>query len=366
MARKDLHDRPFDEGTKAKLEIFEDYAQAWIPTFVMRGVSPILIADFFAGTGYDKNQVAGSPIRILEKLSEQAANMRSKGVKVILCLNEFSKRKFELLKLACDEFLSKHPELTDLVDLRFYNEDFEVLFPKLLPEINTFPSLVYLDQNGIRYLSSKYFLELEKVKQCDFLYFVSASYIWRFGNTDEFKIHLAIDMDEAKKNPYRLIHRNLLDQLMASLPKSTKLRLYPFSIRKGSNIYGIIFGATHPLAVDKFIEIAWKRDATSGEANFDINEDAKKDQLGLFEPPKLKKIEVFQQRLEELILDRQLTNNVETYDYAIAAGHPGRHAAEVLRRLKKEKKVSYNSPSPLINYQAVYKDKRKVDYEVML
>ncbi len=65
MSIKNLHDKPFDESTIAKLEIFEDYAQAWIPTFVMQGIPTICIFDFFAGTGYDKNEIAGSPIRIL-------------------------------------------------------------------------------------------------------------------------------------------------------------------------------------------------------------------------------------------------------------------------------------------------------------
>jgi len=365
MGRKNLHDQPFDEGTIAKLEIFEDYAQAWIPTFVMQGTPRILIADFFAGTGYDKNRVAGSPIRILQKLLEQKENIRTKGTKVIACFNEFDQKKFALLKSACEEFLEEHPELETFLGLRLYNEDFEILFPKLLPEINGLPSLVYLDQNGIKYLSAKYFLELEKPKQCDFLYFVSASYFWRFGNTEEFKIHLALNLDEAKKDPYRFIHRNVLEQLKANLPPSTRLRLYPFSIRKGANIYGIIFGAKHPLAVDKFIEIAWRRDETSGEANFDINEEAKKNQLGLFEPPTLTKVEAFKQRLEELILTRRLTNNFDTYEFTIAEGHPGRHAAEVLRRLKKEGKVDYDSTSPLINYKSVHREPRRLTYKVI-
>lgn len=54
MASKNLHNEPFDESTIAKLEIFEDYAQAWIPTFVMQAKPVICIFDFFAGTGYDK------------------------------------------------------------------------------------------------------------------------------------------------------------------------------------------------------------------------------------------------------------------------------------------------------------------------
>ena len=36
MATIDLHSKPFDESTITKLEIFEDYAKAWIPTFVMQ------------------------------------------------------------------------------------------------------------------------------------------------------------------------------------------------------------------------------------------------------------------------------------------------------------------------------------------
>ncbi len=43
---KDLHEEPFDDTTIAKLEIFEDYAKAWIPTFVMYGEPVICIFDF--------------------------------------------------------------------------------------------------------------------------------------------------------------------------------------------------------------------------------------------------------------------------------------------------------------------------------
>ena len=51
MPYKDLHSEPFDETTITKLEIFEDYAEAWIPTFVMqRSVDEIHVFDFFEVT----------------------------------------------------------------------------------------------------------------------------------------------------------------------------------------------------------------------------------------------------------------------------------------------------------------------------
>lgn len=92
MSIKNLHDKPFDESTIAKLEIFEDYAQAWIPTFVMQGVSTICIFDFFAGTGYDKNGIAGSPIRILQKIKEQVIPIFQRKVRIRVYLNEFDKK----------------------------------------------------------------------------------------------------------------------------------------------------------------------------------------------------------------------------------------------------------------------------------
>ena len=75
MPGRSLFDKPFDESTLAKLAIFEAYTQSWLPVWVMYGATPIHIFDLFAGAGYDKTGIAGSPIRILEKIKEQMANV---------------------------------------------------------------------------------------------------------------------------------------------------------------------------------------------------------------------------------------------------------------------------------------------------
>jgi hypothetical protein len=69
----------------------------------MQGIPTICIFDFFAGTGYDKNGVAGSPIRILEKIKEQIGYIFQKNVKIKLYLNEFeltkkSRKNFNFFK----------------------------------------------------------------------------------------------------------------------------------------------------------------------------------------------------------------------------------------------------------------------------
>ncbi|MBS1738341.1 MAG: three-Cys-motif partner protein TcmP [Bacteroidetes bacterium] len=363
MAYKDLHENPFDETTVAKLEIFEDYAKAWIPTFVMTGVNTISVFDFFAGTGYDKNGIEGSPIRILHKIKEQIGNIFQKKVDVNIHFNEWhpqkgNQYKFEVLKKACEDFLIANPDVKRAINLNLYNEDFETLFPKLLPEIKQNPSLVYLDQNGIKFLSEKYFLEFENTRQTDFLYFLSASYFWRFGETEEFKIHLDIDMLTAKKDPYKFIHRNIIEQLRKKLPNKTDLKLYPFSLKKGANIHGIIFGATHPRAVDKFLSIAWKRNEINGQANFDIDSDKAKAQMSIFEEKRLTKVEQFRNNVRDKVLNGEIRNNFELLDYTYQEGHIGSHAAECLKEMKKNKEIDFEGTSPLVTYENVYKLKK--------
>jgi len=64
----DFHEKPFDEGTITKLQIFELYAREWIPVFLASSRPPrseIHVFDFFAGPGVDGNGEPGSPLRVL-------------------------------------------------------------------------------------------------------------------------------------------------------------------------------------------------------------------------------------------------------------------------------------------------------------
>ena len=113
MAIIDLHSKPFDEQTLTKLELFEDYAKEWIPTFVMSSHSEICVFDFFAGPGYDINQVAGSPIRLLRQVESQIGHVFAKRVKVNLFFNEYDKSKFKLLELSCGNFIDASENLQE-------------------------------------------------------------------------------------------------------------------------------------------------------------------------------------------------------------------------------------------------------------
>jgi hypothetical protein len=364
-----LHRHPFDEGTITKLEIFEAYTKEWLPVFVMGPLRHICIFDLFAGTGRDQKGVAGSPIRILQQINGMLDNIIRRDKRIYLWLNEYDKDKYSLLCDCCKQYIEENNQLKmavekEIVKIKYTDLDFSVLFPQVITIIRRFPSLVFLDQNGIKFLSDQYFNELVTTSTVDFLYFVSSSYFFRFGERPEFIMNVQIDMQRAKDNPYKFIHRSLLEQFREKIPVDSNMKLYPFSIKKGTNIYGIIFGASHPLAVDKFLNVAWKKNAINGEANFDIDEDLSKSQLLLFEEKKPTKKESFTALLREKILKRVLRNNEEVYLFTLDQGHIPTHAAEVLKKLKKEGLINYDAPSPLVTYEQIFNNHRIIEYKI--
>ena len=366
MSGKNIHKKPFDEGTITKLEIFQKYAREWLPTFVMSKTARVQIFDFFAGTGYDVNGVPGSPIRILEEIKGQLNQIIENGTSVQVYFNEYKKKKYEMLKEACYTYLEANKDLRKHVSIVYYNKDFEELYEMLETKIGEVPSLVYLDQNGIKFIADRYFMSLLGKKQTDFFYYLSSSFFIRFGGTPEFKkIVPEATIEEIKEKPYKYIHNEILNYLKSKLPKDSEVRLYPFTIKKQAGVYGIIFGATHILAADKFLRLAWKINEVNGAANFDIDDDWAKDQLELWGPQPIKKVDAFKRELRKKILAGEIRNNRDAFEYTIEKGHIGSHAKEEIALMKKEKLITYDATSPKVTYEATIKNDEIVEYKLV-
>lgn len=368
MPGKNIHKEPFDEGTITKLEIFQRYAREWLPVFVMSKSKRVNIFDFFAGTGYDVKGVPGSPIRILEEIKDQIDNIKKNGTVIHIYLNEYVKKKQALMIEAVKQYLDDNPVLKLPQNIRIhpYNEDFGVLYEQLEPRIGEVPSLVYLDQNGIKFIADKYLNSLVRKPQTDFFYYLSSSFFVRFGDTPEFKaIVPQATMEEIREKPYKYIHNEILNYLKSKLPPGSEVKLYPFTIKKNAGVYGIIFGATHTLAADKFLRVAWKINEVNGAANFDIDDDGKKDQLELWGPQPIKKVDAFKRDLREKILAGKITNNREAFGYTIERGHLGTHAKEEIAEMKRKKLITYDGAAPKVNYDAVYKNNEIVEYKIV-
>ncbi len=355
--------KKFDESTKVKLLIFQKYVEDWLPVFLKSGYKDLYIFDFFAGPGYDLQHTPGSPILTLMEIEKHLKNIADANI--TLFLNENKKQYFKQLKENCNSYLKKYPALKTIVHLKYSDLDFQEVFGKLENKIGKKPSLVFLDQFGVKY--GTYVKKFEQFEHTDFLLFISSSSLKRFANTKEFKNALSLsdeEIRELKNAPYKLIHEFVVSFLRKRLNKNTMLKLYPFSIKKGRNIYGLIFGTKHVLAADKFLRIAWKINPKNGSANYDIYDDKGKQRLHLFsELDRKTTIQSFQEDFKKKVLEGTIKTNEDGYYYAIEKGHIPKHADEVLRKLKKDGIITYKGKSPLINYNNVVKQRRIIEYE---
>jgi hypothetical protein len=164
-----------------------------------------------------------------------------------------------------------------------------------------------------------------------------------------------MDIPKLRESEYKYIHRDILEYYKGILPDISNTKLYSFSLKKGSNIYGIIFGSKHPSGVDKFLKIAWKKNKLNGEANFDIYKDRFKhsNQLVLFPwMQNLTKIEKFGKELGEFLLEEDRTNK-EVCDFTLEHGHIPIHARIVVKKMKIENKIIYNGGC-CISYDKCY------------
>jgi hypothetical protein len=68
--------------------------------------------------------------------------------------------------------------------------------------------------------------------------------------------------------------------------------------------------------------------------------------------------------LKEKILNGNLKNNSEAYFFTINAGHIHSHADQIIREMKTQKLIDYESTSPLVNYEQIIKKKRVLEFKV--
>lgn len=110
------------------------------------------------------------------KSKSQAGNIFQTKTRIHLVLNELDACKYATLKSHCEAYVADNPILQRLpLDIECYNEDVASLFLKKINQMRKNPALVYLGQNGVKFLADKYLLELEKMKTTDFMF----CFMWR-------------------------------------------------------------------------------------------------------------------------------------------------------------------------------------------
>lgn len=256
-----------------------------------------------------------------------------RGIELSLFFNDANPRKIADLQALITQVWSPPPN----VRIEFSSADFRTAFDDVRPRFEGAANLLFLDQYGVKEIDGAVLESLMTVKTTDFLFFISSSTLHRFAEHPAIKSK--IDLSEVHSPAdYFSIHRAVLSYFRSLIPRGSALRLAPFSIKKGSNIYGVIFGSSHILGVEKFLRVAWSLDAQRGEANFDIDREGIRDESPFLLPDmnKPKKTGLFEKRLQAEIESGKLLTNAELYLFCIEEGFLPRHARPALTQLVKK------------------------------
>lgn len=359
MAGLNLFREPFDEGTMRKLYLYRHYVEAWLPVFLHQSLDRIQIFDFFAGQGNDKDGKPGSPLIALQQI-RSARDSYFKATPpppVHLYLNEYKKCNFDHLCGVCDACEDKGN-----ATVHYSNKDFRVVFNEWLPLMRerNVANLVFLDQNGVKFITPEVFRSITSIARTDFLFYISSSHINRFKDDPNIVGNTPVTDDDLAKMNGKNVHRIVRDAYRRILPDPSNYYLASFSIKKGGNVFGLIFGSGHPLGMEKFLNLAWKVDPLTGEADYDIDDDGIIiGQPSLFEefnkPTKKKK---FNSTFRNAVLNGDLKTTRDAYLYTLKEGFPPEEARIVVSQMMAEGLIAKRRYP--ISYENSYKDALKI------
>ena len=348
MATRDFHDKPFDEGTKLKLELVQLYTRVWLPVF-LAPINPrwkhVHIYDFFCGPGEDSAGVEGSAVRIVRELLACKGDWAAKGITVHLHFYDADGDK----RIALGNKLAPLLQGVNNVVRDVRAIPFDQAFPEALPTLNDpdAAKLVLLDPCGVNFATPNVFQHLIAAKYTDFLLFSASWYLHRFRTVDS--IVLKIE----RPDDFYHVHRVTLDAVKTLVPASAKYYLAPFSIKKGTNIYGIIFGTSNLLGMDKFLSTAWNMAPSNGEANYDIDRadfaaaNPFLPMEGFSSAPT--KLEAFESELRTAVLAGKCPTEREIIELCFDHGVRRQHAEPVIKALKTEKAIECDFRVPQID-----------------
>lgn len=352
----DINKKEFTEETKLKLEIFKECFREWYPVFIHhKSIRRVYIYDMFAGSGMDTKGNLGSPLILLNEAkgenSKHCNFLSSNGSpQIIFGFNEYiDEKKKELEKnvkehmFNCSKGCNKVCPFKDHIFIE--NKDFSTLMRSvnLIGNMNNgnYAKFVLLDQYGFKKIDDEVFQQLISFPKTDFIFFIASSFIKRFSDLPAVTKYLHSKKIQFSNKSPKECHRVITEYFRSLIPQDKEYYLHSFTIQKGANYYGLIFGTSHTLGMEKFIKVCWKHDNLSGESNCNIDNDYEKDSLFYDGTHTIKKDNVLEE-IKNTILSGKIKDNYTGLKYALERGCEPSLYIRAITELMNADKVSIN------------------------
>ena len=342
MHTGDFHEKPFDEETQCKLDIYRQYLRSWLPVFMNQGkrIRRIQVFDFFSGPGRDAVGKSGSPLIASEEIAlalKKNSGRLNPDQSVSLFLNEPDNTRHEIL---FKETIPKIKDQNPSLKVHLAKEKFGSLFQEWMKFMHSrdVANFVFLDQFGIKETTKEVLQVIWQCPMTDMMFFISSTCVNRFKQDPNLRRYIPEITDEE----YSIMNGNnatriLYDAYARWIPNQLEYYLGQFSIKRNANIYGLLFGSRHPLGMEKFLKVAWDKDKLHGEANFDIDEEGlSENQLMLFKDmAKPRKLQRFENCLKSALEKQTIKTNKDLYLYGLRNGVLSKHVRDSIMKLSR-------------------------------
>ena len=352
---KNINSFEYTEETMLKLDIFRKCFREWYPVFLHAPhISHLFIYDMFAGSGKDAAGNYGSPLILLQEARgenrQHCKHLISNGGKpsVVFGFNEMLQSKATELKQNIDTEQAECQKNCEYSICPFTNNihigayDFRELIQN--EQVNSvlnnrsYGKFILLDQYGFKQINDEVFLKLINSPKTDFIFFIASSFIRRFKTLDAVTAYFhnnSIIFDESKPKE---CHRAIADYFRSLIPEDKEYYLHSFTIQKGSNYYGLIFGSNHTLGMEKFLKVCWSEDQLAGESNCNINNDYEIGSL-FYNPTFSNKKQNVYNIVKDKILKKDIISNIEGLKFVLSQGCEPKLFVDVVKDLMNSKQI---------------------------
>ncbi len=349
----DINKVVFTVETKLKLEIFRECFREWFPVFLHHPhISQIYIYDFFAGSGKDIEGTLGSPLILLEEARGEKMQhchyIQSANKRLTFAFNEMLEYKRKLLEENVTDYFRQcqikcqEKQCVYSKSCYFESMDFQKLFQnKSVTSIlanKEYGKFILLDQYGFKLINEDVFHKLVSSPKTDFIFFIASSFIKRFKTRPAVTAYFQKEKINFNETQPKECHKVITNYFKSLIPENKEYYLHSFTIQKGKNYYGLIFGTNHSLGMEKFLKVCWDKDSLAGESNCNINNDFEVGTL-FHDSTNTNKLQSVKNEIREKILNKSISTNKEGLKFALSLGCKPKLFIEVIDDLLKANSI---------------------------
>ena len=333
--------------SKAKVDFYKTYLERYVAILCQsQFIKHIRIYDVFCGMGIYEDGGKGSPVVAYDTIKDICnAHTIRYNTEITLTINDISPARITKVK----EYINSHKH--QYCKVRPFNLDVNLLFEKILPEIDTTSgdtrNLVFIDPYGYKDIKKDLLLNLMKNGYTEVILFLPISHMQRFTSAaiqDEESITQYEPLRNFVYSFFPDIHhpirqktvkaKDYIQYLANALKFGNQYYATSYYIeRDKANCFALFFISSNIFGFEKILETKWKLDEEHGDG-FKLPEATQ----NLFaEEFALEAKNENAKRLKSILenaLKRPLSNK-EVYELVVRNEFLPKHANEVLKELQK-------------------------------